>query len=92
MILAPTGSTAALLNGSTYHSALGVNDWTDAANAKNIVKVHSRLEGVEYIFLDEVSMLSCHDLFKISAQLARATNEHEEPFGGMNMIFSGDFA
>jgi hypothetical protein len=92
MILAPTESAAALINGSTYHSALGLNDWMDAANAKNIAKVRSRLEGVEYIFLDEVSMLSCHDLFKISAQLARAMNEHEEPFGGINMIFAGDFA
>jgi hypothetical protein len=26
IILAPTGSAAALLNGSTYHSALGLND------------------------------------------------------------------
>jgi len=31
-------------------------------------------------------------MFKISAQLAKATNELEEPFGGMNMIFAGDFA
>ena len=47
---------------------------------------------MEYIFLDEVSMLSCHDMFKISSQLAKSTNELEEPFGGMNMIFAGDFA
>ena len=31
-------------------------------------------------------------MFKISVQLAKATNELEEPFGSMNMIFAGDFA
>ena len=31
-------------------------------------------------------------MFKISSQLAKSTNEIEEPFGGMNMIFAGDFA
>jgi hypothetical protein len=90
MILAPTGSAAALLNGSTYHSALGIND--RSTSAKNVAQVRSRIEGVDYIFLDEVSMLSCHDIFKISAQLAKAANEYEQPFGGINMIFAGDFA
>jgi len=31
-------------------------------------------------------------MFKISSQLAKSANEIEEPFGGMNMIFAGDFA
>ena len=92
MVLAPTGTAAALLNGSTYHSALGINDRTESNTAKYLAQIRTRLEGVEYIFLDEVSMLSCHDMFKISSQLAKANNEHEEPFGGMNMIFAGDFA
>jgi hypothetical protein len=92
MILPLTGSAAALLNGSTYHSALGINDRQEFATLKNIAQVRNRLEGVDYIFLDEVSMLSCHDMYKISAQLAKATNKHEEPFGGLNMIFAGDFA
>jgi hypothetical protein len=50
------------------------------------------LDGVDYIFLDEVSMLSCHDLYKISTQLAKAFNEPNKPFGGMNIVFAGDFA
>jgi len=52
MILAPTGSAAALLNGSTYHSVLGVgsegnrtrNEQTSQRN------VRERLDGVDYIF------------------------------------------
>jgi hypothetical protein len=59
---------------------------------KSYEKVRERLQGVDYIFLDEVSMVSCTDMYKICAQLAKAFNLHEEPFGGMNMIFAGDFA
>src|SRR5215471_18389348 len=91
IVLAPTGSAAALLSGSTYHSVLGINDKI-SNNPKAFANIQSRLRGVDYIFFDEVSMLSCHDLYKISAQLAKAFNLHEVPFGGINIIFAGDFA
>jgi hypothetical protein len=54
--------------------------------------LRTRLEGVDYIFIDEVLMLSCPDSYKISSQLAEALNEYNEPFGGTNKIFAGDFA
>ena len=93
VILGPTGSSAALLNGSTYHSFLGLGFGNNKKNeAVNIAQVKMRLEGVDYIFIDEVSMLACHDMYKISAQLAKALNGFDLPFGGMNMIFAGDFA
>ena len=63
MIVAPTGTAAALLSGSTYHSALGINDLSNESQAaKSLAQVRTRLQGVDYIFMDEVSMLSCHDL------------------------------
>ena len=37
-------------------------------------------------------MLSCHDMYKISAKLAKAMNVYDLPFGGINIIFAGDFA
>src|SRR5882757_7072963 len=37
-------------------------------------------------------MVSCNDNYKISSQLAKALNEFDMPYGGINMIFSGDFA
>jgi hypothetical protein len=92
IIVAPTGSAAALLNGSTYHSVLNIgsdrarNDITSQSN------VRERLDGVDYIFLDEISMVACHELYQISASLAKARNMTETPFGGLNMIFAGDFA
>ena len=94
LVVAPTGSAAALLNGSTYHSVLGINDNSDKTSnvIKNLSQVRSRLDGVDYIFLDEVSMLSCQDMYKISCQIAKSLNVHDQAFGGMNMIFAGDFA
>ena len=90
IVVAPTGIAAALVGGSTYHSILGIND--KCATNTSIAKVRTRLDGVDDMFLDEVSMLSCHDLYTISAQLAKAFNEPNKPFGGLNMIFSGDFS
>ena len=92
LIVAPTGSAAALLKGSTYHSAFGINSDDGPTSNIQLAQVKSRLEGVDYIFLDEVSMLSCRDLYLISARLARVMNNLDTPFGGLNMIFAGDFA
>ena len=94
LILAPTGSAAALLNGSTYHSVLGIRTEGTRQSDKqnNLTQVRQKLDGVDYIFLDEVSMVSCLELYKISAQLAKSRNCDELPFGGINIIFAGDFA
>ncbi|KDR76762.1 hypothetical protein GALMADRAFT_67297, partial [Galerina marginata CBS 339.88] len=66
VIVAPTGTAAALLGGSTYHSMFGVYDFI---NATGLSKIQDRLSGVEYVFFDEVSMLSARDLYRISNQL-----------------------
>ena len=93
IIIAPTGSAAALLGGSTYHYMFGINDFASIKSANlQLAEVKQRLQGVDYIFMDEVSMLSCKDIYKISARLAKVLNNTEEPFGGLNMIYAGDFA
>jgi len=68
----------------------GIHDHYNSQKTLNDVK--AKLDGVDYIFLDEVSMLSCRDIYKISAQLAKAMNVYDKPFGGLNFIFAGDFA
>jgi hypothetical protein len=93
VVVAPTGTAAALLSGSTYHSVFGINDMSSEAQAtKTLMQVRTRLLGVDYIFLDEVSMLSCHDIYKISAQMCKVMNQPTLPFGGLNFLFAGDFA
>jgi hypothetical protein len=37
-------------------------------------------------------MLSARDLYRISNQLSKVFNTPEDSFGGLNMVFSGDFA
>ena len=74
------------------HSTLFINDKFDCGGPKGIAHVGEKLDGVDYVFLDEVSMLSCHNMYRISAQIAKAFNIHDIPFGGKNTIFSGDFA
>ena len=94
LVVAPTGSAAALLNGSTYHSVLGINDNSDTTSnvIKHLFQVQARLDGVDYIFLDEVSMLSCQDMYKRGCQIAKSLNMHDQAFGGMSMIFAEDFS
>jgi hypothetical protein len=60
IIVAPTGTAAALLSGSTYHSVFGINDMSgEAQSTKALIQVRTRLLGVDYIFMDKVSMLIC---------------------------------
>ncbi len=49
------------------------------------------LTGVDYVFLDEVSMLSAYDMHKISRKSCLVLGVKHQPFGGLNMIFAGDF-
>ena len=91
IVLAPTGSAAVLIDGSTYHSVLGIRD-IESESKKTKAQIKDRMTGVEYIFVDEVSMISCRDIYIISKQLALSQANSDIPFGGMNIIFAGDFA
>ncbi|KAK0442071.1 hypothetical protein EV421DRAFT_1710922 [Armillaria borealis] len=68
VVVAPTGTAAALIGGSTYHYMFGINDARgDNISNKLLSEVKSRLNGVDYVFFDEVSMLSCSDLYRCHA-------------------------
>lgn len=93
VLLGPTGTSAALIGGSTYHTFLGVNTtWAKANTGSKLEGVRERLHGVGYILLDEHSMLDCRALCAISARCCEALGCYEKPFGGLNVILSGDFA
>ena len=91
-ITAPTGSAAALIGGSTYHSVLGIIPGQSQINDTALAKVKSRLQGTDYLFIDEMSMVDLVSLYKISAYLCRAMGKQDKPFGGLNVIVAGDFA
>ncbi|KAJ3477191.1 hypothetical protein NLI96_g10640 [Meripilus lineatus] len=91
IVVAPTGSAAALIDGSTYHSVLGFGNLKTVNTENGLIKVKEDLAGVDLIFLDEISMVSCEDLYKISRRLTKAFPLTNEPFGGKSMIVAGDF-
>jgi hypothetical protein len=91
IVLGPTGTSAALLNGSTYHSVLGIRDGMDDSERVAGVTIRKVQERLRDVFIDEISMVSCNALYSISTRLALCLGEPNEPFGGMNMIVAGDF-
>jgi ATP-dependent DNA helicase PIF1 len=96
-ICAMTGCAAILLNcnAKTLHSWSGIKiakgTKTEVINMvlrnKRVVQNWKRTKG---IILDEVSMLS-KKIFEIIEELARIIKGSTKPFGGMQVIFTGDF-
>jgi hypothetical protein len=96
VVLAPTGAAASIINGSTYHSFLGVNTgkhkYLSEYRSNSLQEARLRMMGVEYIFLDELSMVSCQNFHRIDRRLKDIKQVHDIPFGGVSMIVAGDFA
>ncbi|KAJ3551346.1 hypothetical protein NM688_g4757 [Phlebia brevispora] len=87
------GIAAHNIGGITLHAACCLNKKSGPVRVGS--KTHQDLaamwEGVDYLFVDEVSMLGCLTLAKANKALSIATGK-AEPFGGVNVIFAGDFA
>ncbi|KAF5309332.1 hypothetical protein D9611_014030 [Ephemerocybe angulata] len=95
-VTAPTGCAASVVRGSTYHSYLGVATGDRRAYAprggRALDEARLRMRGVDYIFMDEISMVSCQDLYLIDKRLKDVTTLEDMPFGGLSIIVAGDFA
>ena len=83
-LTAYTGTAAKHIGGSTTHALFGIN-----GGGKK--KLERTFENVNTIIVDEVSMIGCATLAKISQQLAMAKHINCEPFGGIDILFFGDF-
>ncbi len=95
-VVAPTGIAASHLKGQTIHSffALGIRD-TVVDNGyvaflleKSYLK--SRFSKLKVLIIDEVSMVS-PEIFASMDKVLRAFKNNPEPFGGVQVIISGDF-
>ena len=90
-----TGISALLFGGSTLHSYLGIGlgqgsvDYMSQNVFKNS-KLRKRWNDLETLIIDEVSMLS-PVLFDKIEQVARCVRRNEKPFGGIQLVLSGDF-
>lgn len=90
-LTAYTGIAASNINGVTLHSALNLTLCTKNTrrSSKTLQELRQIWAGVHYLIIDEISMISCEFLLRISDALIQATGI-SEPFGGINMIFTGD--
>ena len=87
-----TGVAAKNIAGMTLHAALSLNQHTVlGTKGKTRRDLVAMWEGVDYLYIDKVSMIGCNFLLKISEALTEA-KQKMLAFGGMNIIFAGDFA
>lgn len=94
LIMAPTGSASAQADGSTYHSVLGFTRQggpQQGTSKTTLMKVRERIEPADVHLLDEISMVSPNEIYKISAQESLALDVPDYSFGGRSVIFAGDF-
>lgn len=96
-VCAMTGCAAILLGcgATTLHSWSGIKlakgqSCEIITNIRNNKKVASKWRGVKTLILDEVSMLSKR-LFDLLDAIGKAIRGNEKPFGGIQLVFTGDF-
>lgn len=94
-VTATTGAAAVLIGGTTIHSFLGiglgkenVKDLVRKIRRKSAIKPHWVKTGL--LIVDEVSMLS-KTLFEKIEAIARIIRNNPAPFGGLQLLFTGDF-
>ncbi len=92
-VTATTGLAATHLGGSTIHSwsGIGINDELHSGFGDNISKTRREIiEKTDVLIIDEISML--HD-FRLDMvdEVCRIVRKRDEPFGGIQIIMSGDF-
>ena len=93
IVTATTGSAAVKINGSTVHSAASIPIETSDGKRMGKLKKHQRdaWEHRQYMIIDEVSMLDSTVIEHLHSQLAKVKANPEINFGGVNIIFFGDF-
>jgi hypothetical protein len=59
-------------------------------NCSALAAVNEHPQGVDYIFLDEIYMVSCNDFQMLATHAAKARNIHDDSFGSLSMVASHD--
>lgn len=91
LVGAPTGAAAINIDGYTMHSLTML----PGSGKARIAELQALWGPVQYLIVDEISMIGAVFLSEISSRLQQAKAEDGPtatlPFGGLNVIFTGDF-
>jgi predicted ATPase len=96
LLLAPTGKAAFNIGGTTIHSALGITTNENISSKASLSdemanKYLNQLWHLKVIIIDEISMMGSNMLEKVDNNLRRIFKTNSKPFGGISIIFVGDF-
>ena len=86
VVTAMTGVTGTLICGETTHGALFLNQKREIESEQIELWADTRL-----LTIDEISFVSKSDFQMMHKQLGKLKQEMNKKFGGLNIIFSGDF-
>jgi ATP-dependent DNA helicase PIF1 len=92
-VTATTGLAATHLGGTTIHSwaGIGVMDSLPNGFAEHVAKGRREIiEKTDVLIIDEISMLHDYRLDMVD-EACRLVRRKDEPFGGIQLIMSGDF-
>jgi hypothetical protein len=93
IITATTGTAAFNVKGYTLHSAVGIP--VENGDGMRVVTMSDKKakewQDHHYLIIDEVSMMDCKVITRLHTQLCKAKSLPELKFGGVNIIFMGDF-
>jgi hypothetical protein len=94
-IVAPTGIAASHLGGQTIHSffSLGIRESIDEGYVEFLMEkkyLKTRFSKLKLLIIDEVSMVS-PELFSSMDLILRGFKGTDAPFGGVQVVISGDF-
>lgn len=94
-ITASTGIAATHIGGRTIHSwaGIGIKDQLSPREIQALIKkpyLKKQFEKTTVLIIDEISMLHAHRLDLVNA-VCRAIKKNSLPFGGLQIIMSGDF-
>ncbi len=96
-VVAPTGRAALQVNGTTTWTFMG---WTPNHHKKTLDELRAaahgkfvwkRLNEVDALIIDEISMVENLHFERINAVMKEARNNSSEAFGGVQLIVTGDF-
>lgn len=94
-IVAPTGIAASHIGGSTIHSffGIGIKDYLSDYEIDLMTQreyLYKRFQNLKILIIDEISMVS-PALFQLMDRILRSFKIPDQPFGGVQIVLSGDF-